>query len=195
MKQLMNRASLAVVLVAVPWLAACTASAPVRYYQLDPVALQPAAGSGAAAVLVMGPLSVPEYLQRSRMVRRGDGAEVVVDEFHRWAEPLGDAVPRVLAANVDGLADDLVALAFPARGVQADYRLTGTLLRFDADTAGTVYLTIQWSVADRDGGVVVSPRTSRYQAEAAPDPGAMAAAMSDLLARLGRDVVRALEGA
>jgi uncharacterized lipoprotein YmbA len=76
-----------------------------------------------------------------------------------------------------------------------DYRLTGTLLRFDADAAGTVELVIQWSVADRDGAVVVAPRTSRYGAEAAPEPGAMAVAMSDLLARLARDVVQALAGA
>jgi len=191
----MNCARLVVLLVAVAWLVACTASPPVRYYQLEPVALQSASGGDDAIVLVIGPLSFPEYLQRSRMVRRGDGAEVLVDEFHRWAEPLGDAVPRVLAANVDGLAGDVVALVFPARGVPGDYRLTGTLLRFDADAAGTVELVIQWSVADRDGDVVVAPRTSRYQAEAAPEPGAMAGAMSDLLARLGRDVVRALEGA
>lgn len=184
-----------VVLVAVPWLVACTASPPVRYYQLEPVDLQSVSGADDATVLVIGPLSFPEYLQRSRMVRRGDGAEVLVDEFHRWAEPLSDAVPRVLATNVDGLAGHVVALVFPARGVPVDYRLTGTLLRFDADTAGTVELVIQWSVADRDGGMVVAPRTSRYQAEAAPDPGAVVGAMSDLLARLGRDVVRALEGA
>lgn len=177
----------------VVWLTACASSPPVQYYQLAPVDLQPAAGNSGAAVLVVGPLAFPEYLQRSRMVRRGEGAELLVDEFHRWAEPLSEAVPRILAANLDALAADLVGVAFPARGVPADYRLTGTILRFDADAAGTVELVVQWSISERDRGVVVAPRTSRYRAEAAPDPGAAAGAMSDLLGRFGRDVAAAME--
>ena len=177
-------------LCAVGLMAGCVSSPTVRFYRLDPVELSYQSDTGAGAILALGPLSLPDYLQRPQLVRRDRGAEMLVDEFNRWAEPLDEQVSRIIAANVDGLADDVVVVLSTRRTVTPDYRMFATVLRFDADTDGLVELVIQWGITAAEGATVVSPRTSRYQTRtAADDAGAMASAMSELLAQFSRDVV------
>ena len=178
-------------------LSACASPPPVRYYRLDPMNLEPQATTGQPAVLALGPMSFPDYLRRPQLVRRGQGAEMTVDEFHRWAEPLDEAVPRVLAVNVSALADDLVVVPGARRPVTPDYRLIATVHRLDTDASGETVMLVQWSISGRDRAAVVPPRTTRYRSRASPadDPGAMAEATSDLLAQFSRDIAAALEHA
>jgi uncharacterized protein len=172
-------------------IAACASSPTARFYRLDPLELSYQGDTGAGVILALGPMSLPDYLQRPQMVRRDRGAEVLVDELNRWAEPLDEQVPRIIAANVDGLADDIVVVPSTRRTVTPDYRLFATVLRFDADTEGLTELVIQWGITAAAGTTVVPPRTSRYQTRATPadDPDAMASAMSALLGQVSRDMV------
>ena len=173
-------------------LGACAASTPVRYYALDaPVSDRDAVTAG--RILVVGPVTMPEYLQRPQIVRRTHGSALDVDDFHRWAEPLKDAVPRVLAQNLNGLGTDIAATPAPARGVDADWRLNAVVLSFEADAEATVGLVVQWSITDRAGTRTVPWRTDHYRSAApARQPGAVADAMSGLLARFAADVAAAL---
>lgn len=179
-------------------LAACGASLPVRYYGLEPVAAAYRPDAGAGPVLALGPLQVPEYLRRPQIVTRGPGAELSVDEFSRWAEPVDEAVHRVLAANVDALVDGLSVLAFPHNSlIEADYRLVGRIDRFDVDETGTAVLAVQWSISDRDRRLVVAPRRSRFEA-AGGDPGdkdAVARALSETIEQFSRQIAGTLQSA
>lgn len=173
-------------------LTACAASPPVRYYALEaPAPDGPAGVSG--RIMVVGPIAIPEYLQRPQLVRRTPGAALEIDDFHRWAEPLEDAVPRVLAQNLNALGTEFAATPAPAHGVDADWRLNAVVLSFEADAAGTVGLVVQWSITDLSGSRTEPWRTDQYRADApAREPGAVAAAMSELLARFAADVAAAL---
>lgn len=175
-------------------LAGCGASAPIHYYRLDALDLDSPAASEPRAILAVGPIVLPDYLQRRQLVRRGRGAEMQLDEQNHWAEPLDEAVPRIVAANVDGLAAEVVAVAGARGVVRADYRLFATVHRFDTDSAGSTVLVVQWGVTGAERATVVAPRTTRYRAAASPadQPGAVAAAMSDVLAQFSRDVAEAL---
>ena len=82
-------------------LAACGTSPPVHYYSLEPSAGFETRDGPGAAMIGMGPLRLPDYLKRTRIVTRGPGNEIRVHEEARWAEPPNDAIHRVLAANVD----------------------------------------------------------------------------------------------
>jgi uncharacterized lipoprotein YmbA len=151
-----------------------------------------------AITLALGPLRMPDYLNRSQMVTRGDGAEIQVDEFSRWAEPLRLAMHRVVSTDVDGLLDGVVVIAFPYDSMirpQVDYRLLGDVIRFDADQAGRVVLEVQWTITDTDAAVAVPIHRSRYEARAATadDPAAVALAMNNALASFSRDIASEME--
>lgn len=177
-------------------LAACGSSPPARFYSLQPLDLDYKADTNDAAVMYLGPLRLPEYIARAQIVTRGDGAELIVDDYHRWAEPLDDAIPRIVAVNVDNLVDGLIVVTSPSGNLaEADYRLQGSLVRFDTDAAGRAVLIVQWSLATPDGDLLVPPRRSRYEARVlrTGDPGAVVTALNDTVAQFSRAIAAEIE--
>lgn len=173
-------------------LGACGSSPPVRYFSLSPS--QPHQDQDTAIVLGLGPLRVPEYLNRSQLVTRGNGSELEVHEFSRWAEPLDSALHRVLSADVDSIMDNVAVYPFPWETLvnkQVHYRLLGDIMRFEADRTGRVVLEVQWGVTSVESSEpVVAAQRATYEAQSgsADDPAAITAAMNDALAQFGRDV-------
>ena len=177
---------------------ACGSSPPVRYFALSPMDSVQQQDPDDSVTLGVGPLRLPEYLNRSQIVTRGGGSELEVDEFSRWAEPLTQALHRVVSTDVDNMMNGVTVIAFPWEAVvhnEVDYRLLGEVTRFDADRSGRVVLDIQWVISDVSGEVVVPPRRSRYETRAArpDDPAIVVSAMNDALAMFSRDVVSELE--
>lgn len=169
-------------------LAACGSSPAVHYYALEPVGNYVAHDDEGSPVMAVGAFRMPEYLNRSQFVTRGSGAEIIVDDVNRWAEPLDDAIHRVLATNLDVLLDSLVVVAYPSTAIaHNDYRLVGRIDRFISDPDGIVILRVQWGIADAKGAIVLPSRRARFESQAAKpgDPGSIAQAMSDALAQFG----------
>jgi uncharacterized lipoprotein YmbA len=131
-------------------LAACAAKTPAaRFYLLQ---AQPLASAGAlAAVVGVGPVELPAYLDRPQIVTGGAGPEMRLDEFQRWAEPLRDNFAQALA---DDLARQLPAshiLPYPwNRAIAPDYQIGVRVARFHVNEAGQCELEANWSVLRRN---------------------------------------------
>ena len=179
---------------------ACGSSPPVRYFSLSTTTAGGEDGDD-AVVLGLGPLRIAGYLERSQIVTRGAGAEIKVDEFSRWAEPLTVALHRVVSTDVDNMTEGVIVVAFPFESVvrtQVDYRMLGDVVRFDADSGGRVILETQWGVAAVESGeIVIREHRTRYEAQArsTDDPAAVASAMNDALAKFSRDIANKFEAA
>ena len=136
--------------------AACGSSPPVRYYSLEAIDARYDGEVEVVAGLGVGPLRMPEYLAKTKIVTRRGGAEMIVDDFNRWAEPVEDEVHRIVAANLDGLLEDTVVVAFPYRHYSdMRGRVVGRIDRFDADQDGRVVLLVQWGIVTDDSDFVV----------------------------------------
>ena len=70
-------------------LTACGSSPPTRFYMIsaDSTSASPSQTSADVSVGV-GPIRLPEYLDRPQIVTRGNNARIELAEFDRWAEPL-----------------------------------------------------------------------------------------------------------
>ena len=150
---------------AVFMLSACASSSPVRYFSLSPIDAEFRKDSDDAVMLGLGPIRMPEYLNRSQIVTRGANAEMQVDEFSRWSEPLTTSLMRIVAADVDNLLQDVVVVVFPYETLvrdQVNYRLIGDVGRFEADYMGRILLEVQWGVADINGEVIVPMRHNQH---------------------------------
>ncbi len=179
-------------------MAGCGSSPPVHYFALSPAEVSKSQDSGKILTLGLGPLRLPEYLNRSQLVTRGNGAELKIDEFSRWAEPLTRAIHRVVAIDVDNMMPGVTVLAFPWEAVartQVDLRLIGEVSRFDAERSGQVVLEVQWAITDQSGEPVLRAHRRRYETRVAnsEDPAAVAAAMNEALSMFSRDVVSQME--
>jgi uncharacterized lipoprotein YmbA len=131
-------------------LGGCGSSPPVSYYDLEALESDYVAVGEAYMTVGVGPLRTPDYLSRSQIVTRRSDATVVVDDFHRWVEPVDDAIYRIVSENLDSLIDDVVVVAFPYTHISdLDYQLIGRVSRFDADQDGTAVLQIPGSAQTR----------------------------------------------
>jgi uncharacterized lipoprotein YmbA len=193
----MTRTSwLAATVLAALSLGGCGSSSPVQYYDLEALESGYVAERQPSRRVGVGPMRTPEYLGRSQIVTRGTDSEVVVDDFHRWIEPLGNRIHSVVAENLDSLLDDTVVVAFPYTHIaDLEYQLVGRISRFDADPDGTAVLELQWGVIAGRDQFVVQPKRMRYEARAAQAGGypALAHAMSEVLQLFSRDVAETLQ--
>jgi uncharacterized lipoprotein YmbA len=177
-------------------LAACGTSPPVRYFSLEPEFLE-IINDGAMRPLVgIGEIRTPSFRYRSQLVTRSRGGEMIAHDFLRWSEPLDQALHRVVAANVDSLVEEMTVFSFPYdSGRMPDYKVRGSLDRFDVDTSGLGVLIVQWGITDRDDNVVFPVGRSRYESRSANpgDPAADVETMNELLAAFSRDIAKRLQ--
>ena len=171
-------------------LAAC-ASAPSRFYALTSTA----AGDGVASVpvaVLVGPVTVPADVDRPEMVVQAAPNRVDVDEFNRWAAPLGDAIARVVAGDLTVLLATPDVATAPMANFRADDRVTINVQRFESLPGQFVLLDAVWTVQRVADGTTRSGRTTARESVAGDGYDALAAAHSRALARLSGDVADAI---
>lgn len=172
-------------------LVACGSSPPVHYYTLEPVVVSATAPAQQTATLGVGDVRLPAYLDRLPIVQR-NGAVLSFADAERWAEPLAEAVPRVLAVDLAAQLPDQRVVQQPwSRTNQPDRKLAVSVQRFEC-VGSRVELQVNWSVQDRDGSLLLSRSLQLSQACDACDTPAVAKAHSQLLAAFSAAVAEHL---
>ncbi len=143
----------------------------------------------------LGPVNIPEYLNRPQIITRVGPNELKAAEFHRWAEPLKENVARVLGVNLSSLLCIKSLSVFPWKGpTPIDYRIEVEVIRMDGNIGGDVVLIARWSISDRDGrAVLFSKETSYSETAGSKAYEALVSAQSRALAALSRDIAEALK--
>jgi uncharacterized lipoprotein YmbA len=171
-------------------LTACR-SAPSRFYTLESTAVADRDASASYAV-VIGPVVVPASVDRPEMVVQDAPNRVSLDEFNRWAAPLGDAIGRTVAGDlVKLLGTPRVATASLAN-FDADYRVSIEVQSFESIPGQSVLVDAVWVVHRSGGHEERSGRTVAHEPVLGSDYAAIAAAHSRALARLGGDLAAAI---
>lgn len=183
-------------------LAGCASTAPSRFYTLTPMKAADSQAPGApvedGSVLAVGPVRLPDYLDRPQIATRSDGNEVRLNDTERWAGSLEGDVSRVLIENLSILlAGKRVAVARWASTMQTlvpfRNRLAVEILRFEGPVAGTVVLKARYALFGPDGRKVVAAGESTVREPAGgADYESLVAAMSRALAAFSREVAAAV---
>ncbi|MDT8389097.1 MAG: PqiC family protein [Lentisphaeria bacterium] len=128
----------------------CAYTAPTAYYTLESGRMA-AASSAAAPVIVIESVSVPDYLDNKSVVVRQGPHQLERREFDQWAEPLEDAVARVLRDSFTrALPKAKVALGTDIRrDAVRDYSLNIVVYGFEADRQGAVRFMGRWESGGR----------------------------------------------
>ena len=168
-------------------LAGCGSTPQSDYYILS--TLPGDAGGNTGPFIGVGPITVPQYLDRKGIVTREDDNHLKISSFHRWAEPLPDGVQRVVAVNLASLLDTQQVAIFPwLRSTSPDYGIEMNVVELSSVGKDT-RLIVKWVLRDIAAGMVVEQRISNFQHRAnGEEPGEIAAAYSELLAKLSQDI-------
>ncbi|WP_342065698.1 PqiC family protein [Achromobacter kerstersii] len=172
-------------------LAACTTSAPVRYYTLlsaqDDVRREAAPARFLVDVL---PVTVPEYLNQPQLVvRQDDSGMLAVLDDERWLGPLDEEIRNALSAQLaDGLGtQDVAGLSWPSDAQVIKVKLQ--VRRFDAWPGKRVQLEAGWTLRDaRDAGGATLVCQGRFEQPAAAGYPALVQAQQRLIAALAHQI-------
>jgi uncharacterized lipoprotein YmbA len=182
-----------VVALVLPTVTGCR-TAVSRFYTLDSVAA-PASSPLASYGVVVGPVSVPASVDRPEFVVQVAPNRVEIDEFNRWAAPLGDAIGRAVAGDLAVLLGTSRVATAPLANFDAAYRVTLDVQRFDSIPGQTVVGEAVWAVRAAKGGRVRTGRSVARETVADESFDALAAAHSRALAVVSGDIATAIQAA
>jgi len=172
-------------------LAGCGTTAPSSFYTLDAAATA-ADGPPVAAAVIVGPVSVPAAVDRPEFVVSIGPNEVAIDEFHRWASPLGDAIARTVAGDLAVLLGTPEVATGPLANFRPNYRVTISVQRFESARGDAALVEAVWAVRATAGGAPRTGRTLAREPVQGEGYAALAAAHSRALATLSADVAQAI---
>jgi uncharacterized lipoprotein YmbA len=138
----------------------------------------------------IGPLDLPEYLNRPQIVTRIQDNRIQTADFANWAEPLSRNFQGVLAENLARMLGSNTVYRHPWRSsLRPTYRLLLEVIRFDANPKGDAVLAVRWELLDAHGEQLIRRQKAVYRQPVAQDDyGAVATAMSRVLADFSREV-------
>jgi uncharacterized protein len=175
-------------------LAGCGSSPPIQLYQLRAEPPTPAASAPALAESsrwLLATVQLPDYLDRDALVRPSGSAGLVALSGHRWAEPLRDAVPRLLQQDLARLrgADRIWRAPLPP-GVLVQRQLDVTLQQLEPRADGAaVVLAARWTLVDPSGQAPALVYESHHESpSSAATPDALASAHRAALWWLAQDI-------
>lgn len=180
-------------------LSGCTASPPSRFYLLssldttDPQ-IKPSAEERCLSIGI-GPIRIPDYLDRPQIVTRGASSEISLAEFDRWGEPMKENLIHVLAKNLSILLCTDTIVFFPWRGgIPIDYRIEMEVLRLDGSFGGNVSLEAWWVIFNGNGKkMLFSKKSNITEAVSGQDYRSLVAAKGRALGHLSRDIAAAIK--
>jgi uncharacterized protein len=182
---------IAVVFIALV-LTACGGAPKDNYYTLTaPPA--PASSAANAVSIFVGPVLVPEGVDRAPMVIHVGPNQVDVRDDQRWAEPLKHAIPRVISENLmRELGTTRVSWSRLGAGQPVDFKVAIDVQRFDSSFDAGAAIDAAWVVTPAKGAVR-SGRSTISEPSTSKDPAGVAAAHSRALERLAKEIAAGIK--
>jgi uncharacterized lipoprotein YmbA len=177
-------------------LTGCASSPSSKFYQLNPVQNKTSVSDVSpynSLVIAIGPVRIPDYLDRPQIVTRSGKNELKLSEFHRWAGSLESDVTRVLVEDISGLLPaDLFSVVrwtpYLEGQVPASYRVEVLVDRFEGTPGDSVLLKAQWGVFAPNRSLLLKRESLIIEQINGSSYDALVVAMSSALERLSRDI-------
>jgi len=183
-------------------LAGCAASPSSRFYQLSSLQnsgtlLTRDVALDQSRIIAIGPVRIPDYLDRPQIVTRSGKNELQLSEFERWAGPIENDVNRVLVEDISSLLSiehcSVVRwIPYLESQLPASYRVHVLVDRFEGTLGDSVLLTAQWSVFAGNGSLLMRKESRISRQMQGSSYAALVAAMSEALAKLSRDITEGI---
>jgi len=189
--------------------AGCSRSPRVTFYTLEPAAAVPSAPTAAPAApavaplaapltVAVGPVTLPEIVDRPQFVVRAAANRVDILEEQRWAEPLRSEIPRVIAGDLGRLLGSSRVLSYLENaGSNAEFRVLLDIERFEASPGKGVTVVAAWSLHKAAGGAARTGRSRVHEPAAGEGCDPLVAAYGRALLAVSADLAQAIrdEGA
>ena len=172
-------------------------SKPTTFFMLSPIDMESGERSTTKdeISILVGPITVPVYLNRDQIVVRQPGVEVSVNDFDHWAEPLSDNLKRVLVANLSTLLSSSQVYNREHRNLpDTKYQLTIDISRFDNSAEGAGVLLAFWTLSDRKGKVLKREKSLITAQSSTAEIESYVEALNELVSEFSRQLAGEIKG-
>lgn len=173
----------------------CANSPPSDFYVLTPMTGAATESTRRGRVsLGVGPVKVPEYLNRAQIVTRAGPNRLDVNEFNRWGGSLGTNIAGVVAQNLSRLLGTDEVFVFPADDpANPRYRIIVSITQFDGTLGENVILDARWIITgSRRREQLASGRTFLQETTTGSGYDSYVAAQSRALESMSREIAAEL---
>ena len=148
--------------------------------------------------VAIGPVTVPEMIDRPQFVTRVGANQVAIAESARWAEPLKSEIPRAIADNLRQLLADARVSTYPQRSdaeTDAAIRVFIDVQRFDSAPGDAATIEVLWTVRGPNDSKPKHGRSLVRESVSGPGFDALVAAHGRALALVSREIAEVIRGA
>ena len=177
-------------------LSCAKSSKPIEYYMLDAstgIDNNQTLKGDEGPMIGLGPIRLPEYLDRFQMVVAVSENKYKLIDGHRWAEKLDQNISLALFKTLPSQlgTDRMIRYPWPQRpGV--DFQVKIDILELNIDQDGQSQLVAQWSIKSKDETILNKRSTFTAQASTT-DIDKMVQAQSECLTKFGQEIVTNLK--
>lgn len=180
----------------------CRTSQAPKFYSLTPIKTEKAAGPSAAVKgginVTVGPVRMPDYLDRPQIVTRSGNNELKLAEFDRWGGSLDNDMNQVLVENLSILLPRdryFITRWSPtlASDLPSAYRVEVVVERFEGNLGKTVVLKAQWGVTGEENSPPLTRQSQISEKVRGRGYDDQVAAMGRALEKLSREIAATIK--
>ena len=140
----------------------------------------------------LGPIRVPEYLNRPQIIVAVTPNQYLLSEDHRWAERLDQNISLALYQVLPGQLNTDRVVRYPwAQRQVVDYQVGMDIVEFNVDASGQSRLIVQWFIKHKDNTIM--DKRSEYQYPgSSSDYELIVKAQSQCLTQFGLEISQTL---
>lgn len=100
-------------------------------------------------IIGVGPVKIPQYLNRPQIVTQDKNKMLTFAQLDRWGEPLDSGLERLIAENLTLMLPGASLQLFPCNfAIPLKYQLILDVVQLDCDLEANLFLVVQWSIID-----------------------------------------------
>jgi uncharacterized protein len=179
-------------------LVGCASTPESKFYLLAPTSAGtkdvPAQQESGCVSIGIGPVELPEYVNRPQIVTRTGENEMIFADYDRWAEPVADTFPRVLAKDISQLICTKNIVFFPWMPSRApDYSVDLKVYRLDGTLGKGAELEVWWTLATGPARKPVMSKKSVFsESVKGEDYSSLVQAQSRMVGSLSKEIADAI---
>ncbi|MBL7151884.1 MAG: membrane integrity-associated transporter subunit PqiC [Candidatus Omnitrophica bacterium] len=164
-----------------------------RFYMLKPLGEEEVTQKfdiPSGIIIVVGPVKIPQYLDRPQMVTRDEEGMMNIAQLERWGEPLDSGIARLIIEDLNLILPGANFEVFPCNfAIPLDYQVIAGVMQLDSNLQKDLVFVAQWSIIDADSRKMLFTKRSELVEPIDPHSySGLADALSKAVASLSAEI-------
>jgi len=145
-------------------------------------------------VIGVGPVKIPEYLDRPQIVTQDKEKMLKFAQFDRWGEPLELGMTRLIRENLSVMLPEAKFTLHPWNSsIPVKYQVVVEIVQLDSELDKDLFLAAQWLVIDTQDTKTMIIKSSEFRQSIVPQNySGLAKTLSMACASLSSEIAEAL---